>query len=188
MIGSWLEKRTAVVVVDGANSTPFDLSNSVYQGTTWGPPLWNIYFADARFSIEDAGFQASLFADDLNAFRNFSGGTDHEVIFDALGDCQEKLHTWGAANQVLFDTSKERFVVIHPVKNSGDNFKILGVLFDTQLKMEKMACEMVVQGHGRISMSLRSRRFYASSTLLRFYKSFVLSFFGISDSCNLPCH
>ena len=39
-----------------------------------------------------------------------------------------------------------------------------------------MACEMAAQGHGRISMILRSRRFYAPSTLLRFYKSFVLSF------------
>ena len=28
------------MVVDGASSKTFHLSNSVYQGTTWGPPLW----------------------------------------------------------------------------------------------------------------------------------------------------
>ena len=70
VIYSWLQQRTAHVVVDGVKSDPFPLSNSVYQGTTWGPPLWNHLFGDARHSVESVGFRASMFVDDT--FEKFS--------------------------------------------------------------------------------------------------------------------
>ena len=25
--------------------------NMVYQGTVWGPPLWNVFYADAKASV-----------------------------------------------------------------------------------------------------------------------------------------
>ena len=93
-----------------------------------------------------------------------------------MRNCQGKLHVWGAANQVCFDKTKEHFAILHKRKCYGENFKLLGVVFDTQLKMEQMVCEMAGQGHSRISMIMRCRRFYAPVILLRFYKSFVLSF------------
>ena len=75
------------VIVDGQKSKDLPLSNSLYQGTTWGPSLWNHYFADARFSIEDSGFEASVFADDLKAFRPFPSGTSRDHIFAQLEQC-----------------------------------------------------------------------------------------------------
>ena len=39
-----------------------------------------------------------------------------------------------------------------------------------------MACGMAAQGHSRIWIIMRCRRFYAPVILLQFYKSFVLSF------------
>ena len=44
---SWLEPRSAHVVVDGVQSRQCMLSDSVYQGTVLGPPLWNTHFAGA---------------------------------------------------------------------------------------------------------------------------------------------
>ena len=52
---------------------------------------------------------------------------------------------------------------------------MLGITFDTQLKMEKCICEISAQGHSRISMILRCRKFYPCKILLRLYKQFVLS-------------
>ncbi len=43
VIRSWLRDRSARVVVAGSQSAPFALSNMVFQGTVWGPPLWNTY-------------------------------------------------------------------------------------------------------------------------------------------------
>ena len=47
VLESWLRTRSARVVVDGISSSPFDLVDQVYQGTVYGPPLWNIFYADA---------------------------------------------------------------------------------------------------------------------------------------------
>ena len=157
----------------GELSNNFVLSDSVFQGTTWGPPLCNHYFADARFSVEDAGFEASVFADDLKALRSFLRGTNRQCIHTELKQCQEKLHIWGKANQVSFDSTKENFKIIHQTKHEGIPFRLLGVLFDSQLNMERMASELAAQAHARISMILRCRRFYAKEVLLRFYKYYV---------------
>ena len=169
-----MDERIAIVVVDGQFSNYFVSSDPVFQGTTWGLPLWNHYFADARFSVEDVGFEASVFADDLKAFRSFPHGANRECIHTELKQCQEKLHTWGKANQVSFDSTKENFKIIHQTKHEGVPFRLLGVLFGNQLNMERMASEFATQTHARISMILRRRRFYAKELLLRFYKSFVM--------------
>ena len=44
---------------------PSTLSNSVFQGTVLGPPLWNVYYQDARRHVNDVGFLETVFADDL---------------------------------------------------------------------------------------------------------------------------
>ena len=43
LLGSWLETRQAVVVVDGAKSDCVCLRDMVFQGSVWGPPLWNVF-------------------------------------------------------------------------------------------------------------------------------------------------
>lgn len=131
IIASWLEKRLATVVVDGQVSHKFVLSGSIFQGTTWGPQLWNHYFADARFPIKDAGFEASVFADDLEAFRSFPRGANRQCIHTELKECQEKLHGWGKANRVIFDPTKQNLEIIHPTKHEGVPFRFLGDLFDS---------------------------------------------------------
>ena len=73
-------------------SDEFTLNNSVYQGTTWGPPLWNHYYADAKHAIHDANFIESIFADDLNAFRGFKTTISDDQIRKELKECQRLLH------------------------------------------------------------------------------------------------
>ena len=40
-----------VLLAEGDRSTPFDLTDSVFQRTVLGPPLWNQHFSDARASV-----------------------------------------------------------------------------------------------------------------------------------------
>ena len=49
--------------------------------------------------------------------------------------CQTKLHTWGKANQVTFESTKESFHVVSHRTPEGDDFKVLEVTFDCELKM-----------------------------------------------------
>ena len=53
---SWLRDRHAKVVVGGLASEEFTLANMFFQGTVWGPTLWNIFFEDARYAINEMFF------------------------------------------------------------------------------------------------------------------------------------
>ena len=66
LLSSWLSQRQSVVVVEGARSEKASLMNSVFQGTVWGPPLWNVYYEDARVSINALGCIEMAFVDDFN--------------------------------------------------------------------------------------------------------------------------
>ena len=41
---SYLAPRTGQVVVQGTLSDPYEISNTIFQGTVLGPPLWNVFF------------------------------------------------------------------------------------------------------------------------------------------------
>eukprot|EP00959_Pyramimonas_sp_CCMP1952_P032441 681062-Pyramimonas_sp.AAC.1 len=41
VLKSWLRARTGSVVVQGAVSEPVVMRDMAYQGTVFGPPLWN---------------------------------------------------------------------------------------------------------------------------------------------------
>ena len=70
---SYLEPRKAQVVVEGINSDEFEITNTVFQGTVLGPPLWNSFFSDVTGPAEETGGAANLFADDLSVFQEFEG-------------------------------------------------------------------------------------------------------------------
>ena len=46
-LSSWLADRNSKVVVGGFTSCAEPLTDSVFQGTVLGPPLWNTFFADS---------------------------------------------------------------------------------------------------------------------------------------------
>ena len=174
LVDNWLLYREATVVVDGACSRTMALANMVYQGTVWGPPLWNSYFADARFVAEAEGFDDTFFADDLNLFRAFPASTSNNTVKEALQDCQKALHKWGEKNQVAFDASKESKHVLHRRKPDGDSFRILGILWDTKLTMLAECQEVAVRAGWKLKTLLRTKRFFSLKDMVRLYKSHVL--------------
>ena len=107
ILESWLEDRNANVVVSGCFPRNLPLANSVFQGTALGRPLWNEHFSTAKQAIRKAGFNESIYADDLNAFRVFPRNTNFAEICRETEKCQQELHHWGAGNRVVFDPQKE---------------------------------------------------------------------------------
>ena len=182
LIGSWLEDRTAIVIVDGRSSQPTVLANSVFQGTVWGPPLWNVYYEDARQAVNQADFEETVFADDLNSFREYDSNWTDASILEDMAKCQEVLHKWGAANQVIFDPSQESFHILHQRQSYGENFHLLGVTFDPQLLMNAAACEIAAVANHRLTAVLRCRRHYSVGETVSMYKAQVLSFIEASTA------
>ena len=54
---SWSEDRVNTVVIGGAHSPKEILATSVFQGTVLGPPLWNLFYADARIAFNARGLR-----------------------------------------------------------------------------------------------------------------------------------
>ena len=173
---SWLEPRACAVVVDGQSGARRPLKDSVYQGTVWGPPLWNIQFSDAAGAVRSVGFLEVVFADDLNCSKCFAPDAAEHAIKEGLSAVQRELHTWGCANQVSFDAGKESFHCIHRRRHFGEDFKILGVLFDCQLTMCGAAAAISREAGWRLKSLLRCRRFYSIGQLVSLYKAQILSF------------
>ena len=51
VIESWLRDRQGYVVVAGKKSRRLTLCNMVFQGTVWGPSLWNAFFGDCVLAL-----------------------------------------------------------------------------------------------------------------------------------------
>ena len=175
---SWLQDRVSEVVVGGRSAGAEPLCDSVFQGTVLGSPLWNVYYFDARKAVNDLGFLETVFADDFNCWRVFKR---ERVPADlraeiALRGAQKELHLWGKANQVLFDPSKESFHLLHRTLYAGEDFKILGVLFDPQLLMHAACRHVATEAGWRLQKLLKSRRYFTTPELVHLYKAQVLSF------------
>ena len=76
------------------------------------PPLWNIFFEDAKTPINQTKFKEIAFADDLNAYKALKGTVRNKTAFKMGTDCQNALHRWGHANSVCFDAGKEGMNII----------------------------------------------------------------------------
>ena len=176
VLSSWLEPRSSKVVVEGSASSERVLENSVFQGTVWGPPLWNVYYADASMAVRKTDFEDIVFADDLNCTKVLPPSTTNDDAFTDAKRCQSELHKWGNANQVLFDPGKESFHVIHRTRGEGGNFTILGIEFDTALLMHDAARNVAVESGWRLKTLLRTRRFHNTIDLMKLYKSQILSY------------
>ena len=176
IIASWLRKREAQVVVGGAQSTKISLENQVFQGTVWGPSLWNTFYADSSDAIRKCSFKEIIFADDLNAWRKYEAGTKHDEMKQAMEKCQEELHKWGDANQVKFDAGKEHQLILSRHNPHGDGFALLGVDFDTKLLMSSAVHDLARNSQWKVKAILRTGRFNTGADLVNLYKAQVLSF------------
>ena len=176
VIASWLGRRSASVVLEGCRSQVFELFNMVFQGTVWGPALWNCFFEDARFAINAEGFDEVVFADDCNAFKAYSRQVSNDIILEDLRDCQASLHRWGLANQACFDPAKESFSIISTTDAHGEPSRILGIDFDAKLQMGSAIHACAVEASWKLRTIVRTRRFYTDAELVLFFKSHILSF------------
>ena len=57
VLASWLETRAARIIVQGKQSPPVRMENMIYQGTVWGPWLWNMFYEDSRRTLQACRFR-----------------------------------------------------------------------------------------------------------------------------------
>ena len=87
-------------------------------------------------------------------------------IWSDLRSAQGSVHRWGGANQVIFDPNKESFHILHRREGEGDNFKILGVIFDAALRMHAAVRHVATEAGWRLQTLMRARSFFSTPELV----------------------
>ena len=136
------------------------MNNMVYQGTVWGPPLWNCFYKDARSAIRAVDFTEIVYADDLNAFKAYPNINCNNRISEEIKAVQSELHSWGRANRVEFDESKESMHIISKVAGFDSHFRLIGVEFDSKIIMDKAVQSLVIEASWKLKSILRSKQFF----------------------------
>ena len=173
---SWLRTRPANLIVSGDKSETIDLANMVFQGTVWGCIFWNVFFHDSKHAVRKSGCKEIVYADDLNAYKEYDRSVQNEDIIIDLEICQKDVHLWGAANQVVFDSGKEGMFVLSHENPSPGTFHVLGVEFDCKLSMNRAIGEISQAMRWKLIMITRSRKYHSDSDLVTLYKAHVLSY------------
>ena len=106
-----------------------------------------------------AGYCIVIYADDLNAFKDYDRSISNAGIFADLQSRQIELHTCGRANRVTFDAGKEHFSVLSTTDAAGDNFKMLGIEFDPKLSMRACIQTCMHEAAWRYRFLFRTHRF-----------------------------
>ena len=180
-LNAYLLPREGLVRVEGALSEVMALLDMVFQGTVLGPSLWNAFFADVADYVPCDNQEINLFADDLTVMTHKAQHTSDHLMFDELKEIQCRTHEWGVRNQVEFDPSKEFLKIIHPRRGLGDDFKMLGTLFDVALSMKPCIEYVLGRVRPKIRALLRLKDFYPLSVMLDQYKSHI---WGITEYSN----
>ena len=149
---SWLQQRTAHVVVEGQYSDKMVLKNMVFQGT--------VFYEDARRAIHETGFEEIVYANDLNGFIEFEHNASVVSVLADAKKCQTELHKWCRANQVSSDPAKESAHIVSHAQRHGTPFKVLGICFDCKLQMDLAVRDVVSQVPWKMTTILRTRRFH----------------------------
>ena len=132
-----------------------------------------LIFADANRAIRMARFIEMMFADDLQAYRTYDNGVKNSTLIRAAKNCQSRLHEWGGANQVEFDSNKESITILSRQTPYGESFKTLGVVFDPGLFMEEAISSIADAASWKLRTLLRTARFYSIREMVHANKFFI---------------
>ena len=171
----YLAPREAHVAVDGAQSFVFVLLNMIFQGTVFGPCLWNIFFADVHGPAEQNGAKERRFADDLSCSKEFAGTVANEDVLTDMRRSQADIHAWGRRNQVAFDPLKEEFAILAASGGEAQSFRLLGPVLDEKLLMHECIEKLYRKAKPKARALLRCRRFYSVKDMLVLFKAHVRS-------------
>ena len=116
------------MIVDGVSSDPFTIENMVFQGTHFGPPLWNIFFADVSGPAASHGAKPAKFADDLNTYKSYPVDTALEEVLSDLKRGQQAVHQLGAKKRYFIRSWEGRVCRRPPSFRSRAKFKLLGAI------------------------------------------------------------
>ena len=158
---SYLSNRTFAVRIANIEGQPVILIYGVPQGSILGPLLFVLYIHDVVNIAEKHGFDAHLYADDCELYVGFNPLCENTSNALAVQRCFNDIKTWMQSNFLKLNVDKTQVIFFGRCQelnffdislniedkefySSKDmHVKSLGVLLDSELKMDKMISQCV---------------------------------------------
>ena len=177
-VKSFLNERTQVVKVNGAESKSSSVISSIPQGSVLGPTLFIIYINDLLENIESEGL---LFADDTKIFNHITSRKDALILqSDIVSWSQKWLLTFHPDKCHVLTTGKFenirhtcRYSVYDKELEHVFNETDLGVVMDADLNFEDHMSLKVNKANAIMGLIRRSFTFLDCHLFRKLYITFV---------------
>ena len=111
-----------------------------------------------------------------NSYIVYNANAQNATINGHVKKCQDEVHEWGRANQVAFDPAKEYSSIISSTNPEGQDFKILGIWFDTALSMKRVVSELCGKVSWELTSLFRASKLFDIPGLVIQYKARILQY------------
>ena len=129
---SYISGRSQSVRLGGTSSPRAPVRFGIPQGSVLGPILYVLYTADVARIVESFGLKVHLYADDTQIYGSSSVSRSVELS-ELLLLPDETEFIWFGTRHQLSNLNPRSISVIH----SSTSVRDLGVLFDSELTMER---------------------------------------------------
>ena len=182
-IEAFLENRTQKVVVNGAKSSPAEVTSGIPQGSVLGPTLFVIYINDLPQNLNN---KVQLFADDTKLYGKSNTSQEQDLIQQDLNTLQEWSEKWLLAfhpdkcHTIKIGKTKS-YAKYHMKHKEGEvvelkeatSEKDLGVVVDNDLNFKQHIATAVSKGNKVLGLIRRSFKTGEKETFVNLYKSIV---------------
>ena len=174
---SFLLNRNFKCKVASELSSIYSIDCGVPQGSVLGPQLFSCYIEPVSHIIKQYNIQYHMYADDITLY-SFADPNDPRAVNDALltlSNCVQEVQRWMESNMLKLNYDKTEFIVFSSPRmkhllsdvtlkvsdsvslSPGTSVKILGVTFDSVMKMDQHITSLCRSLHYHLSNISRIR-------------------------------
>jgi hypothetical protein len=202
----YLTNRSQAVIIDTVISRSISLTTGVPQGSVLGPLLFSVYVADLSSIICKFSCKYVMYADDIQLWITCAPAVFLPAL-SQLEQCIQHVRSWLVSNELIINDKKTEFIVFGSQVQLkkftarqllvGDEsikpcevVRNLGVLFDSNMKMDKHVVNICGMAFAQLKSISRIRRGIDERTCRLMVDSLVLSrveycvalLYGVSDT------
>jgi ribonuclease P/MRP protein subunit RPP40 len=176
----YLSRRQQSVVVNGCNSSNYEVCSGISQGSVLGPALFIIYINDLPNEIAS---QMYLFADDTKLFRPIATTNDHQIFQNDVTQVSSWTDTW------LLPLNEDKCATMHigrhhpvqdiylpgrnhPMKTSNSE-KDLGIIFENTATFRQHINTQATKANRLMGSIRRSFNNLNENNFLLLYKTLI---------------
>jgi hypothetical protein len=184
LIRSYLSNRMQYVAYRDESSVSHVINVGVPQGSCLGPLLYNIYTNDLHNFIANTCYDV-MYADDTTLI---SVSNDIEILKLRTNEILQNIFEWCKYNRLAINVTKTKAMIFsnrtvdYPVIKINDhileyvdNFKYLGVLFDSKLRYQNYIINLQNRISRLCGISYRLGVYFTMSSAKSFYYAFFYS-------------